>query len=160
MEEVISISVICPACHGLNGAGSFFCYSCGHYLEEAQEPEVNNTVAEEIIQAAPKMATAKMIMPWGEEIVLTGNPQFIQRSNFEGKLTQDALMSVSRQHILVTSEDGTYYVQDHGRDGTGSTNHTRVNNIDIHHKGRHPLHDGDRIELARQPGATLIFKAS
>ena len=160
MEEVISISVICPACHGLNGAGSFFCYSCGHYLEESQEPEVNNTVSEEIIQAAPEMATAKMIMPWGEEIVLTGNPQFIQRSNFDGKLTQDALMSVSRQHILVTSEDGTYYVQDHGRDGTGSTNHTRVNNIDIHHKGRHPLHDGDRIELARQPGATLIFKAS
>jgi len=160
MEEVISISVICPACHGLNGAGSFFCYSCGHYLEGAQEPEVNDTVAGEIIQAAPEIAAAKMIMPWGEEIVLTGNPQFIQRSNFDGKLTQDALMSVSRQHILVTSENGTYYVQDHGRDGTGSTNHTRVNNIDIHHKGRHPLHDGDRIELARQPGATLIFKAS
>ncbi len=160
MEEVISISVICPACHGLNGAGSFFCYSCGHYLEGEQEAEVNDTVAEEIIQAAPERAAAKLIMLWGEEIVLTANPQFIQRSNFDGKLPQDALMSVSRQHILVTSENGTYYVQDHGRDGTGSTNHTRVNNIDIHHKGRRPLRDGDSIELARQPGATLIFKVS
>ena len=160
MEEVISVSVICPACHGLNGAGSFFCYGCGNYLAAEQEPVVNGTVVEEIIEAVPQGAAAKMILPEGEEIVLTGNPQFIQRSNFDGILPQDALMSVSRQHALVTCEDGAYYVQDHGRDGTGSTNHTRVNNVDIHHKGRHPLRDGDRIELARQPGATLTFRLS
>jgi pSer/pThr/pTyr-binding forkhead associated (FHA) protein len=158
MEEVISVSVICPACHGLNGAGSFFCYGCGNYLAAEQEPEVNGAVVEEIFKSVPPGVGAKMILPGGGEIVLTGNPQFIQRSNFDGILPQDALMSVSRQHVLVTSENGTYYVQDHGRDGTGSTNHTRVNNVDIHHKGRHPLRDGDRIELARQPGATLIFK--
>ncbi|MCX5992976.1 MAG: FHA domain-containing protein [Chloroflexi bacterium] len=157
MEEVISVSVICPACHGLNGAGSFFCYGCGNYIAAEQEPAVNSTAVEEIIEAVPQGGAAKMILPGGGEIVLTGNPQFIQRSNFDGILPQDALMSVSRQHVLVTSENGTYYVQDHGRDGTGSTNHTRVNNVDIHHKGRHPLRDGDSIELARQPGATLIF---
>jgi pSer/pThr/pTyr-binding forkhead associated (FHA) protein len=158
MEEVISISVICPACHGLNGAGSFFCYGCGNYLAVEQEPAVNGTAVEKIIESVPQETVAKMILPGGEEIVLTGNPQFIQRSNFDGILPQDALMSVSRQHVQVTYEGGAYYVQDHGRDGTGSTNHTRVNNVDIHHKGRHPLRDGDRIELARQPGATLIFK--
>jgi pSer/pThr/pTyr-binding forkhead associated (FHA) protein len=69
-------------------------------------------------------------------------------------------MSISRQHLLVTRENGAYFIQDHGRDGTGSTNHTRVNNIDIHHKGRQALKDGDRIELARQQGATLIFRLS
>jgi len=158
MEEVISISIICPACHGLNGAGSFFCYSCGNYLIGEQEPAVNSTTVEETIEAVPQVTAAKMILPGGEEIVLTSNPQFIQRSNFEGRLPEDALMSISRQHLLVTYDNGNYYVQDHGRDGTGSTNHTRVNNMDIHHKGRHPLSDSDRIELARQPGATLIFK--
>jgi hypothetical protein len=160
MEEVISVSVICPACHGLNGAGSFFCYSCGNYLAGEQEPVVNGAIVEEIIVAAPAGTAARMLLPGGEEIVLTGTPQFVQRSNFDGILPQDALMSISRQHLLVTCENGAHYVQDHGRDGTGSTNHTRVNNIDIHHKGRHPLRDGDRIELARQPGATLIYRLS
>jgi pSer/pThr/pTyr-binding forkhead associated (FHA) protein len=160
MEEVIEVSVICPACHGLNGSGSFFCYSCGNYLEAEQGPASNGTVVEEIIEAAPGSSTARMLLPGGREIVLDGKPQFIQRSDFEGKLPQDALMSISRQHMLVTCEGGTYYVKDHGRDGTGSTNHTRVNNIDIHHKGQHPLRDGDLVELARQPGATLIFRLS
>jgi pSer/pThr/pTyr-binding forkhead associated (FHA) protein len=160
MEEVISVSVICPACHGLNGAGSFFCYGCGNYIAAEQEPAADGGAAAAIIEAVPQSTAAKMILPGGREILLTGNPQFIQRSNFDGILPQDTLMSVSRQHALVTCEDGTYYVQDHGRDGTGSTNHTRLNNVDIHHKGRRPLRDGDRIELARQPGATLTFKLS
>jgi len=160
MEEVIEVSVICPACHGLNSAGSFFCYNCGNYLEGEKEPSLNGTVVEEAIEVAPEGTAARMVLPGGEEIVLAGNPQFIQRSDFEGKLPQDALMSISRQHLLVTYEGGTFYVQDHGRDGTGSTNHTRVNNTDIHHKGRHPLRDGDLVELARQPGASLIFRLS
>jgi hypothetical protein len=160
MEEVISVSVICPACQGLNGAGSFFCYSCGQYLEGEQECVSSDTIMEEAVEVIPQGTAAKMIMPGGEEIILTNSPQFIQRSNFEGKLPQDALMSISRQHLLVTCENGAYFIQDHGRDGTGSTNHTRVNNIDIHHKGRHALRDGDAIELARQPGATLIFRLS
>jgi pSer/pThr/pTyr-binding forkhead associated (FHA) protein len=160
MEEVISVSVICPACQGLNGAGSFFCYSCGNYIAAEQEPAANGAAVVEMTEVVPQGAAAKMILPGGREIVLTANPQFIQRSTFDGILPQDALMSVSRQHALVTFEDGTYYVQDHGRDGTGSTNHTRVNNVDIHHKGRHALRDGARIELARQPGATLTFKLS
>ncbi len=160
MEEVISISVVCPACQGLNGAGSFFCYSCGHYLAEEKVCSSSDTIGEEAAQPAAQNAAARLIMPGGEEIVLTDNTRFIQRSDFDGKLPQDALMSISRQHLLVTRENGAYFVQDHGRDGTGSTNHTRVNNVDIHHKGRQALKDGDRIELARQPGATLIFKLS
>ncbi len=158
MEEVISISVVCPACQGLNGAGSFFCYSCGHYL--AEDAVHSDTVLEEAVEPAAQGPAARMIMPGGGEIVLTENPRFIQRSDFEGKLSQDALMSISRQHLLVTHENGIFFVQDHGRDGTGSTNHTRVNNVDIHHKGRQAVKDGDRIELARQPEATIIFRSS
>jgi hypothetical protein len=160
MEEVISISVVCPACQGLNGAGSFFCYSCGNYLAEEKACAGSETVMEEAAEPAAQGTAARMVMPGGEEIALIDNQRFIQRSDFEGKLPQDALMSISRQHLLVTRENGAYFIQDHGRDGTGSTNHTRVNNIDIHHKGRQALKDGDRIELARQQGATLIFRLS
>ncbi len=159
MEEIISVSLICPACQGLNGAGSFFCYSCGQYLAEGQECTSSTAAVEEVAEAVAKGSAARLIMPGGQEIPLIDNQQFIQRSNFEGKLPQDALMSISRQHLLVSRENGSYFAQDHGRDGTGSTNHTRVNNIDIHHKGKHALRDGDSIELARQPGATLIFKS-
>ena len=101
---------------------------------------------------------ARVIIPGRPEVFLTGAPTFIERGSFDPTLPQDILMSISRQHILITWENGIYYVQDFGRDGTGSTNHTKLNDADIHHKGRQHLKDGDRIELARQPELTLTFK--
>ena len=97
-------------------------------------------------------------MPGGSEILLMGAPTFFERSDFNGKVPQDVLMSISRQHMLITYDSGAYYLQDYGRDGTGSTNHTKLNRIDIHHKGRQALKDGDQIELSRQPSATITFK--
>jgi pSer/pThr/pTyr-binding forkhead associated (FHA) protein len=149
---------ICSACQYLNLAGSFFCYSCGNYFaENGEKPPGNGAKPPEPIktQLASK---ARMIIPGRREVILTGAPTFIERSSFDPTLPQDILMSISRQHILITCDNGTFYVQDFGRDGTGSTNHTKLNDVDIHHKGRQPLKNGDRIELARQSELTLIFK--
>jgi pSer/pThr/pTyr-binding forkhead associated (FHA) protein len=64
-------------------------------------------------------------------------------------------MAVSRQHVLVTYDRGRYYIEDYGRDGKGSTNHTKLNGVDIYHKKRKALKDGDKIELAGQPELTM-----
>ena len=106
----------------------------------------------------PAPGKARIIIPGKPDIMLSGAPTFVERGSFDQTLPQDILMSISRQHVLITYDDGVYYIQDFGRDGTGSTNHTRLNGADIHHKGRQPLKDGDRIELAHQSELTLTFR--
>jgi hypothetical protein len=153
--------IICPRCRGLNDTSSFFCYTCGKYFAEAEEIKpADGAKKQEPGKAAPAAPRARIVMPGGSEIMLTGAPTFIERSDFDGALPQDVLMSISRQHLLITCDSRTYYVQDYGRDGTGSTNHTRLNSIDIYHKGRQPLKDGDQIELSSQPELTLTFRLS
>ena len=97
-------------------------------------------------------------MPGGSEIILTGEPVFIERSDFDGAVSQELLMKVSRQHVLITYDRGKYYVKDYGRDGKGSTNHTRLNGTDIYSKTRKALKDGDKIELAGLSELTLTFR--
>ena len=97
-------------------------------------------------------------MPGRPDIPLNTDSIFIERNSFDSTLPQDVLMSISRQHVLITFDKGIYYIQDYGRDGTGSTNHTRLNGKDIHHKGRQPLKDGDLIELAHQSELILTFR--
>jgi pSer/pThr/pTyr-binding forkhead associated (FHA) protein len=67
-------------------------------------------------------------------------------------------MKVSRQHILITCDRDKYYLKDYGRDGKGSTNHTKLNGVDIYNKRKKALQDGDKIELADQPELTLTFR--
>jgi hypothetical protein len=150
----------CPQCGSLNNAASFFCYNCGRYFADGDEVSVSNGTGqvEPGAAQAPPAPRARLLMPGGSEILLMGAPTFVERSDFNGKVPQDVLMSISRQHMLITYDSGTYYLQDYGRDGTGSTNHTRLNRVDIHHKGRQALNDSDQIELSRQPDATLTFK--
>ena len=102
---------------------------------------------------------AKVIMPGGAEIALTGVPVFIERSDFNSKLPQDILMRISRQHILITYSRGKYYLKDYGRDGKGSTNHTKLNGIDIYNKRKKAIKDGDKIELAGQPELIMTFSS-
>ena len=148
----------CPRCLYLNEAGSFFCYKCGKYFVEME-----GILAEEKGQPAGRPlgdvpSSATLLMPGGTKISLSGTPTFIERSDFDGTLPGDLLMSISRQHLLITYENGIYYAEDYGRDGKGSTNHTRLNGVDIYKKGKQALKDGDRIELACQPELSLIFK--
>lgn len=153
--ELAGNTINCPACGNLNDAASFFCYNCGHYFAAGDEqPSLAENAA-----AEGQCPRARLLMPDGSEIMLSGAPTFVERGDFSGKLPQDVVMSISRQHMLVSCDKGIYYVQDYGRDGTGSTNHTRLNQVDIHHKGRQPLKDGDRIELSHHPEATLVFRS-
>jgi DNA-directed RNA polymerase subunit RPC12/RpoP len=145
--------IICPRCQSLNNAGSFFCYTCGKYFADIEEAKKRQRKT--AVRTAPK---AKVIMPGGSEIVLTGAPVFIERSDFDRTLPNDILMRISRQHILITCIRGKYYVKDYGRDGKGSTNHTKLNGVDIYDKRKKALKDGDKIELAGQPELTMTFK--
>ena len=151
--------IICPKCRSTNNAASFFCYTCGKYFADIEETKTGKRSARQkrgaLRSSVPK---ARVMMPGGAEITLTGEPVFIERSDFNGTMSQDLLMKVSRQHILITCDKGKYYLKDYGRDGTGSTNHTRLNGIDIFNKRKKALKDGDKIELAGQPELTLTFK--
>ncbi|MHB8084654.1 MAG: FHA domain-containing protein [Dehalococcoidia bacterium] len=159
MDEIAENTIVCSRCGSGNSAGRFFCYTCGNYFLGAENGNgADGSEKEEqpgIVLSTPQ---AKVIMPGGVEIPLSGTPTFIERSNFDGTLPRDILMSISRQHLLITCDNGTYYIQDWGRDGKGSTNHTKLNNVDIYNKGRQALKDGDRIELSLQPELTLTFK--
>lgn len=144
--------IVCPRCQGINNAGSFFCYTCGKYFADVDEAKKRQRKA---ALTAPK---ARLVMPGGAEILLTGNPAFVERNDFDGKLRRDILMRISRQHILITFSRGKYYLQDYGREGKGSTNHTTLNGADIYGKRKKALKDGDRIELAGQPETTMLFR--
>jgi uncharacterized Zn finger protein (UPF0148 family) len=151
--------ITCPRCQKANNAGSFFCYTCGKYFVDVEEAKPSKAASKKRRGAkvrSAKKATVKM--PGSAEIVLTGEPVFIERSDFDSKISQEILMRVSRQHILITYSRGKYYLKDYGRDGKGSTNHTKLNGVDIYNKKKKALKDGDTIELAGQRELTLTFK--
>ena len=151
--------IICPRCQNTNSIGSFFCYNCGKYFADIEPaktgPRYNKQGRGALPHPTPK---AKIIMPGGAEMTLTDVPAFIERNDFDSSLPHDILMSISRQHILITYSKGKYYVTDYGHEGKGSTNHTKVNGIDIHSKKKKARKDGDKIELAGQPELTMTFR--
>lgn len=149
---------ICSACQYLNAEGSFFCYYCGNYFSNAPAKAPGDGSKQPEPAETQVTIKAKVIIPGRPEILLSEAPAFIERNSFDPTLPQDVLMSISRQHVLISYDNGVYYIQDFGRDGKGSTNHTRLNGVDIHHKGKQPLKDGDSIELARQSELALTFK--
>ena len=152
-------TVICPRCQNTNNAGSFFCYSCGKYFADVEEAKTG-WKSKKRGQGAKQQPVwkAKVIMPGGAEIMLTGIPVFIERSDFDNTLPHDILMSISRQHVLITYSRGKYYLKDYGREGKGSTNHTKLNGVDIYNKRKKALKDGDTIELAGQSELTMTFR--
>jgi hypothetical protein len=153
------VKILCPRCQNTNNAARFFCYTCGKYFADVEEVKSGWGSGKKkhggIVRTAPK---AKVIMPGGAEIILTGAPVFIERSDFDSTLPHDLLMSISRQHVLITYSKGKYYVKDYGREGKGSTNHTKLNGVDIYNKKRKALKDGDQIELAGQSELTMMFR--
>jgi len=151
--------IICPRCLSKNYNGSFFCYSCGKYFAEMENAAARTTSGNgRKKSAARRVRIAKIIMPNGNEITLSGDPVYIERSDFDGSFSREILMRVSRQHVLFSYCRGRHYVKDFGHDGKGSTNHTRLNGVDIFAKKRKSLKDGDTIELAGQPELTIKFK--
>ena len=146
--------IACPRCQNINNAGVFFCYYCGKYFADVEETKSGRRSK----SGQRSTRKAKVIMPGGTEIMLSGSPVFIERSDFDSTLPHDILMSISRQHVLITYSRGKYYVKDYGRQGKGSTNHTKLNGVDIYSKSKKALKDGDKIELSGQPELTMTFK--
>ncbi len=158
-QDGLEGKVVCPRCQSTNNTDSFFCYACGKYFADLEEAKTglgsNKRRRSAAVHTTPK---AKVIMPGEVEIVLTGAPVFIERSDFDRTLPNDILMRISRQHILITYGRGKYYLKDYGRDGKGSTNHTKLNGVDIYDKRKKALKHGDKIELAGQPELTMTFR--
>ncbi len=156
-EDSPKDKTVCPRCQSPNRTGSFFCYSCGKYFATADITIKSKGKGKRGPGTPHPPPKAKVIMPNGTEFVLSGDPVFIERADFADMLPYETLMAVSRQHLLITCSRGKYYVQDYGPEGKGSTNHTKLNDIDIHGRKK-PLKDGDKIELAGQPELTLTFR--
>ena len=150
--------IICPRCQNTNNVGAFFCYTCGKYFADIEEAKIGRRSNKGGKGKAGPVPKAKVIMPGGAEINFTGAPVFIERSDFDSTLPHDILMRISRQHILITYGRGKYYLKDYGREGRGSTNHTKLNGIDIYDKRKKALKDGDKIELADQAELTMTFR--
>jgi hypothetical protein len=158
-SEVVRSNIICPRCQHDNNLGSFFCYSCGKYFVDIEDAGANWKSKKGRRSGKERSyQKAKIAMPGSSEIMLTGVPVFIERSDFDNTLPHDILMSISRQHILITYSRGKYYLKDYGREGKGSTNHTKLNDVDIFNKKKKALKDGDVIELAGQSELTLTFR--
>ncbi len=57
------------------------------------------------------------------------------------------LTKISRRHARITFKDGTYYIEDIGTKGIGSTYGTYVNGVRLEAKKPYPLSSGDRIKF-------------
>ena len=92
--DIRECTIICPRCQSTNNAAGFFCYTCGKYFADVEEAKAGWGSAKKkrgaVSNTAPK---AKVIMPAGTEITLTGAPVFIERSDFDSTMPYDLLMS-------------------------------------------------------------------
>ena len=84
MDEIEENTIVCSRCGSVNSAGRFFCYTCGNYFAGTENNNVANGPAKEeqagTLLSAPR---ARVIMPGGGEVLLSGTPTFIERSNFD-----------------------------------------------------------------------------
>lgn len=96
------------------------------------------------------IAGAVLVLPDSTEIPLTTGTTWIGRKNFERALSQDQAQYLSRQHFVITYENGSYYLEDRN-----SGNGTWLNGNDIRGKGKQQLRNGDQIDVARQASVTV-----
>jgi len=95
-------------------------------------------------------ATAKLVLPDGNEIRIDDAVKPIGRNDFDKIVPQENLKYISRQHLLILSNMGRYFIED-----LNSVNSTKANGVDIRGKGRQELKDGDRIEIADMVALTF-----
>lgn len=99
---------------------------------------------EELSAALPSVtAKAKIALPNGIDIQLSGNSKVIGRGDLARALSLDDLGLISRRHFEVKLDDEQFYIED-----LGSANGTHLNGKDISGKGPVSLDDDDIIEPA------------
>ncbi|MFC1846314.1 FHA domain-containing protein [Chloroflexota bacterium] len=112
---------------------------------EDTDPLPDEAVSEEETSAElpATLAGARIALPNGVEIQLTGNRRIIGRGDLARALGLDDLGLISRRHFEIKSKDAQFYIQD-----LGSANGTVFNGTDIKGKGPIALSDDDVIEPA------------
>ncbi len=113
---------------------------------EATTPAGTTPVTTNLLEAS----AARLVLPDGGELLLAGNERPLGRRDFNKLLKPDTASYISRQHIKIWHEDGSYYIED-----AGSTNGTTLNGSEIKGTGRHALADGDAVELAGKLAITF-----
>jgi hypothetical protein len=98
---------------------------------------------EDLSAALPSAARAKLALPNGIEIQLSGKGKVIGRGDLARALNLDDLGLISRRHFQVKLDGEQFYVED-----LGSANGTHLNGKDISGKGPVSLDDDDIIEPA------------
>lgn len=107
-----------------------------------------------MLQTRPATAghKAMLVSSSGEQIDLSRRLGALGRNDFKPLVKTDRADLISRQHIMVSYEDGRYYIEDRS-----STNGTRLNGSSITGTGRHILSEGDTVELGNV--LTLTFRS-
>jgi hypothetical protein len=106
-------------------------------------PSPGEAEPEELSAALPSAARAKIALPNGIDIHLSGKGRVIGRGDLARALSLDDLGLISRRHFEVKLDDEQWYVED-----LGSINGTHLNGKDISGQGPVSLDDGDIIEPA------------
>jgi hypothetical protein len=100
---------------------------------------------------SPSAASAKIALPNGVELYLSGNSMIIGRNDLARALDMDKLGLISRRHFKIKVEDEQFFIED-----LDSNNGTVLNGVDISGKGPVNLSADDDIELA----GTICLKFS
>jgi pSer/pThr/pTyr-binding forkhead associated (FHA) protein len=82
-------------------------------------------------------------MPDNSKIAIDNPVKVLGRGDFEKVVSRDNLKYVSRQHFVIYTEGGKYYIEDQN-----SANGTKINGHEIRGKGKQELKNGDKIDLA------------
>lgn len=129
--------VQCPRqeCGELNPSGNAFCYYCGAALSAER-------VAAEPL-SRPSVAGARLMLTNKTLVRLAENARSLGRDDLANIIAEENMKYVSRRHILLTFDNGRYYVEDEN-----STNGTRLNGLEIRGNGKRMLKEGDQLELA------------
>jgi hypothetical protein len=105
---------------------------------------VNEVDTQELSAALSSAVTrAKIALPNGIDIQLSGNSKVIGRGDLARDLSLDELGLISRRHFEVKSDDEQFYIED-----LDSANGTKLNGEDISGKGPVSLNNDDIIEPA------------
>ena len=134
--------VQCRHCGEMHPAHIFYCPNTGGKLAETTAPP----------SARPTSApSAKLILAGNDEIRISETTTTLGRRDFFRVAPADSLAYISRQHLLISFDGGTYYIEDRA-----SKNGTWLNSDYITGKGKQNLKDGDIIDISNV--AIVTFK--
>ena len=149
-NPVSSSGLECPSCKAKNLPDSTFCDSCGASLAQTG-PAPTPVPPEPPIAPPTPTVKASFTLPDQSEIALSGNDT-IGRAKLAKYITPaDKASEVSRKHLIITVEGTQFFIAD-----GGSTNGTKLNNVEIKDSGKQELKNGDTILVADL--VELVFK--